>query len=39
MAQADTITDAALREMFLANNPHHRDIVALWVARQGSDEG
>jgi tetratricopeptide (TPR) repeat protein len=32
MAQADTITDAALRQMFLTNIPHHRDIAVLWKA-------
>ena len=36
MAQADAITDAALRQMFLTNIPHHRDIVALWAARGAS---
>lgn len=33
MAQADTITDAALRQMFLANIPHHCEIVELWAAQ------
>ena len=33
MAQADAINDAALRQMFLANVPHRRDIVALWAGR------
>ena len=36
MAQADAITDAALRQMFLTNIPHRRDIVALWAARGAS---
>ena len=35
MAQADAINDTALREMFLANIPHHREIVALWAAQGG----
>ncbi len=34
MSQADAITDAALRQMFLTNIPHHREIVALWVRKQ-----
>ncbi len=33
MAEADRITDPALRQMFLSNIPEHRDIVALWAAR------
>jgi class 3 adenylate cyclase/tetratricopeptide (TPR) repeat protein len=32
MAQADAISDVALRDMFLTHIPHHRDIVALGVA-------
>ncbi len=32
-AQADAITDAALRRMFLTNIPQHRDIVARWAAQ------
>ncbi len=34
MAQADAISDAALRQMFLTNIPHHREIVALWARKQ-----
>jgi class 3 adenylate cyclase/tetratricopeptide (TPR) repeat protein len=34
-AQADTLQDAALRQMFLAHIPAHREIVALWAARGG----
>ena len=30
MTEADAITDAALREMFLTNIPAHREIVSLW---------
>ena len=33
MAQADAITDATLRQMFLTNIPHHREIVARWAAQ------
>lgn len=33
MAQADAITDVALRGMFLTNIPHHREIVVLWAAQ------
>jgi len=33
MAQADSITDPALRQGFLQNIPHHREIVAAWVKR------
>jgi hypothetical protein len=29
-AQAEAITDAALRRGFLTNIPHHREIVAAW---------
>lgn len=36
MAQADAITDAALRQMFMTNIPHHREIVALWESRQAA---
>ncbi len=32
LAQADAISDAALRQMFLANIPEHREILALWAA-------
>lgn len=32
MAQADTIADAGLRQMFLTNIPHHVDIAARWAA-------
>ena len=31
MAQADAISDASRRQMFLTNIPYHRDIVALWL--------
>lgn len=31
MAQADAISDASCRQMFLTNIPYHRDIVALWL--------
>ena len=31
-ARAATIADAGLRRSFLANVPHHREIVAAWVA-------
>jgi hypothetical protein len=34
-AQAETLQDAALRQMFLAHIPAHREIVALWAARGG----
>ncbi|MEJ6005941.1 adenylate/guanylate cyclase domain-containing protein [Paucibacter sp. AS339] len=33
MAKADTITDADMRQMFLNDIPHHRELVALWEAR------
>jgi class 3 adenylate cyclase/predicted ATPase len=33
MNQADTITDPALRESFLRNIPHHREITAAWAKR------
>ncbi len=33
MTKAEAITDATLRQMFLTNIPHHRDIVALWAAQ------
>ena len=33
-AQAAAITDATLREGFLANIPDHREIVAAWAAWQ-----
>jgi hypothetical protein len=32
MARADSIEDAALRQMFLTHIPHHPDITALWEA-------
>jgi ATP/maltotriose-dependent transcriptional regulator MalT len=32
-ATAASITDARLRQCFLANIPEHREIVALWAAR------
>jgi tetratricopeptide (TPR) repeat protein len=32
-AQADAITDPALRRRFLDDIPHHREIVAAWAAR------
>ena len=35
LAQADAIADSALRQMFLANIPYHREIVALWAAQGG----
>ena len=35
MAQADAITDAELRQMFLTNIPPHRKVVALWLAQCG----
>ena len=31
MAKADSITDAALRQAYLHNFPHHREIVAAWA--------
>ena len=34
MAQADAITDSTLRQMFLTNIPHHREIVVLWAAQE-----
>jgi len=34
MTTADTITDAALREGFLANIPHNREILAAWNSRE-----
>jgi class 3 adenylate cyclase len=34
LAQADAISDAGLRQMFLANIPQHRDILALWAAQE-----
>ena len=33
MTQADAITDSALRQGFLQNIPHHREIVAAWARR------
>ena len=32
-AQADTLQDAALRQMFVVNIPEHREILALWAAQ------
>ena len=32
MAQAGAISDATLRQSFLQNIPHHRELVAAWVA-------
>ena len=34
-AQAATIPDSALRQGFLQNIPHHREIVAAWARRNG----
>ena len=34
-ARAATISDAGLRQSFLANVPHHREIVAAWAAAGG----
>ncbi len=31
--QAARIDDAALRQSYLQNNPHHRDIIAAWAAQ------
>jgi tetratricopeptide (TPR) repeat protein len=43
MAQADAIsrstTDATLRQGFLQNIPHHREIVAAWARQATSAEG
>ena len=36
-ARAATIGDAALRESFLVNVPHHRAIGAAWAARPGTE--
>jgi tetratricopeptide (TPR) repeat protein len=38
MVQADTITDFALRQGFLQNIPHHREIVAAWAQRGAGGE-
>ena len=42
MAQADAIsrssTDATLRQAFLQNIPHHREIVAAWAKRDVASE-
>ena len=42
MAQADAIsrstTDATLRQGFLQNIPHHREIVAAWAKRDVASE-
>ena len=35
--QADTLQDAALRQMFLATIPAHRGIMALWAAQGTRD--
>ncbi|MFO1305523.1 MAG: adenylate/guanylate cyclase domain-containing protein [Burkholderiales bacterium] len=37
MAQADAITEAALRQGFLHNIPHHREIVAAWSEHNAAD--
>jgi len=43
MAQADAISrsssDAKLRQGFLHNIPHHREIVAAWAKRDAASEG
>ena len=36
MALAETMTDPALRQGFLRNIPHHREIVAAWAKRDSS---
>ena len=36
MAQADAITDPALRQGFLQNIPHHHEIVAAWAQRDAA---
>ena len=38
-ARAASITDANLRESFLANIPEHRDVVAAWSAHQTASSG
>jgi hypothetical protein len=38
LAQADAINDAALRQGFLKNIPHHREIMAAWANRGRTDE-
>ena len=38
MSQAETISDPALRQMFLANIPHHREILALWARKQAESQ-
>jgi len=35
-AQAATITDAGLRQGFIRNIPHHREIAAAWTARNAA---
>jgi len=39
MARADTVTDAELRQVRVTNIPVHREIVALWAARQSAMGG
>jgi class 3 adenylate cyclase/tetratricopeptide (TPR) repeat protein len=39
MAQADAISDSALREGFLQNIPHHRAIEAEWARHMASGDG
>lgn len=38
MLQADAISEAALRQCYLQNFPHHREIVAAWEKRESSGE-
>jgi class 3 adenylate cyclase/tetratricopeptide (TPR) repeat protein len=38
MAQADALTDPALRHGLLQNIPHHREIVAAWAKRSAGGE-
>ena len=38
-AQAATISEGALRQGFLQNIPHHREIVAAWAAWQQREPG
>ena len=38
LAQADAISDATLRQGFLQNIPHHREILAAWAQRNGPAE-
>ena len=39
MEQAAAVHDAALRQRFLQNVPHHREIVAAWARRPERAEG